>query len=262
MNDQSLQVILVSIGNTRARVAAGGESGLEPSQVFDCADTTALVGAIRELATRHAISEIAVASVNKPVTSALERQLAADGTLTIKRVGIDIPIPLPNTLSDDSTVGQDRLLCALGAFTRSKQACIIVDAGTAVTVDFVDGEGVFHGGAIAPGLTMMRDVLHEKTAALPKVEIPRVLAPSEGKAPFGKNTAEAISLGITSAVIGLTHHLIDRYAEFYAAYPRVVATGGDAALLFENDALVESIVPDLPLLGMLTAWELADHSQA
>lgn len=256
MNEQSLQVILVSIGNTRARVAAGGETGLEPSQVFDCADTAPLAAAIRELAARHSITEVVIASVNKPVTSALERLLSADGTMTIKRIGIDIPIPLQNTLSDDSTVGQDRLLCAFGAFAHSKQACIIIDAGTAVTVDFVDGEGIFHGGAIAPGLTMMRDALHEKTAALPKVDIPRTLPQDAAKAPFGKNTVEAINLGITSAVIGLAHHLIDRYAEFYAAYPRVVATGGDAALLFENDALVESIVPDLPLLGMLTAWEL------
>jgi pantothenate kinase type III len=62
-------------------------------------------------------------------------------------------------------------------------------------------------------------------------------------------------------VVGLVHLLIDKYAEFYEAYPRVIATGGDAAVLFEDDELVEHIVPDLTLIGMKTAWEMSAAEQ-
>ncbi len=258
MNEPHADVILVSIGNTRARIAAAMGTALEPSRVVDCSEAGALATEVREMVERHRAPRVLLASVNEPVASVLVRSVGESGHAAVLRLGSDVAIPIQHTLSDASTVGQDRLLNALGAFARSHQACIVVDAGTAVTVDFVDGEGTFHGGAIAPGLAMMRDALHARTAALPKAEIGAAYLHSPPEPPFGKNTVEAINLGVTASVIGLVHYLIDRYAAFYEAYPRVVATGGDAALLFEHDELVESIVPDLSLIGMLTAWELAE----
>ena len=258
MSDTQADVILVSIGNTRARIAAAMGSTLEPSRVVDSVNREELAAAVSEMAQRYHANRVLLSSVNEPASAHLIASLASISGLIVKRVGIDIPIPVQHTLADASTVGQDRLLNALGAFARSHQACVVISAGTAVTVDFVDGEGTFHGGAIAPGLQMMRDALHERTAALPKAEIGPQFLHTAPEPPFGKNTVEAINLGVTTAIIGLVHRLIDRYAEFYEAYPRVVATGGDAALLFEQDELVESIVPDLPLIGMVTAWELAE----
>jgi type III pantothenate kinase len=236
--------------------APGTPGQLEPSRVRENDDPVALAAAIAEEADKGDANLIVIASVNEPVAEELARRLEMTGQFTLRRFGTEFPIPIANSLSDDSTVGQDRLLNALGAFARSGQACIVIDAGTAVTVDFVDGEGTFHGGAIAPGIRMMRDALHEKTAALPKAELSPSYLHQPPAPPFGKNTVEAINLGVTSSVIGLAHLLIDRYAEFYEAYPRVVATGGDAGLLFENDALVEQIVPDLVLIGMLAAVEI------
>jgi type III pantothenate kinase len=276
MHDDGSNIVLVSVGNTRTRLAGAhvpaGASGLlgvrtagsgelQPSRVVASADLDSVVAAVGEAARDEGASRVLIASVNDPVAARLERALLAgeasiDG-LVVGRFGRDIPIPIASTLTDNSTVGQDRLLNALGAYWRSRQACIVIDAGTAVTVDFVDGEGTFHGGAIAPGLRMMADALHEKTAALPRVEVSPALLRPAGEPPFGRNTPEAISLGVTSMVLGLVHLLIDRYADFYEAYPRVIATGGDAPLLFENDALVEHIVPDLTLLGMLAAWTVA-----
>lgn len=265
MTDQK-NVVLVSVGNTRTRFAIGTLGGsssatgapgqLEPSRVRENDDAAALATAIADEADRGDAAMIVIASVNEPIAEEVARRLETAGQFTIRRFNADFPIPIANSLTDDSTVGQDRLLNALGAFARSRQACIVIDVGTAVTVDFVDGEGTFHGGAIAPGIRMMRDALHEKTAALPKAELGPTFLHTAPDAPFGKTTVEAINLGVTASVIGLAHHLIDRYAEFYEAYPRVVATGGDAGLLFENDALVEQIVPDLVLVGMLAACEI------
>jgi hypothetical protein len=60
-------------------------------------------------------------------------------------------------------------------------------------------------------------------------------------------------VGVRGAARGLAHELIDRYAEFYGAYPQIVATGGDARALFEGDEVIEHIVPDLTLLGIQAA---------
>jgi type III pantothenate kinase len=258
MSEPQADVILVSIGNTRTRIAAAIGSTLEPSRVVDTTDREKLAEAVHDMVKRYSADSVLISTVSEPASADLIGALGGTPDLHVKRVGADVPIPVHHTLTDASTVGQDRLLNALGAFARSHQACIVISAGTAVTVDFVDGEGTFHGGAIAPGLQMMRDALHERTAALPRAELGAQYLHAAPDAPFGKNTVEAINLGVTACIIGLVHRLIDRYAEFYEAYPRVVATGGDAALLFEHDELVESIVPDLPLIGMLTAWELAD----
>jgi type III pantothenate kinase len=251
-------MLVVSVGNTRTRFARVEDGKLEPSRVVDNADAAAGATIIDAASGPGGALPVLMASVNDPEADRLERVLEAAGS-RVSRFVRDVPIPIQNTLDDDSTVGQDRLLDALGAFARSQQACIVVDAGTAVTVDFVDGQGVFHGGAIAPGATMMLRAMHEQTAALPKVQLsPETLPGSD--APFGKTTAQAMALGAASAVRGLVHTLIDRYAEFYGAYPRVVATGGDAALLFENDDLVEHIVPDLTLVGMVAAAEAIDKA--
>jgi type III pantothenate kinase len=115
----------------------------------------------------------------------------------------------------------------------------------------VDGEGVFHGGAIAPGIAMMLRSLHERTDALPQIEyrLP------EDSAPFGKDTAEAMRLGVTAMVCGSVRWLAERYALHYEAYPRIIATGGDIGVL-EPDGLVETFVPDLQLHGIRRACEL------
>lgn len=273
------QLLLVSVGNTRTRFALVRDGQLEPSRVEPNGDIAALARAV--IAPRGEpdspdepgeLPPILVASVNPPVAEALMRALR-EGGRNVSRLGMgqgDLPIPIDHMLEDASTVGADRLLDALGAFSRAKAACVVIDAGTAITVDFVDGEGTFHGGAIGPGIRMMCEALHEKTASLPLVQ-PRGTGASPtpgetpGEPPFGRSTRPAIALGVMSAARGMVHLLIDKYAEFYEAYPRVIATGGDAALLFENDPLVEHILPDLTLMGMLEAYhrlEALDEADA
>lgn len=274
MPESSDTIVLVSVGNTRTRFATATGSQLEPGEVLPNDDLPALVDRLAALAgdpTRP--NPVFVASVNDPVANQIEKALDTRH-IECSRFKRDLPVPMVNSLADDSTLGVDRLLDALGAYHRGKQACVVIDAGTAVTVDFVDGEGTFHGGAIAPGLQMMLTSLHQHTAALPDIAIDPALVPPaqlpesdehQGVMPFGKDTRHAMIVGVVAAIRGMCHHLIDRYAEFYRGYPRIVATGGDAPLLFENDALVEHVVPDLTLIGMHAAVqrlrELDEHEQ-
>ena len=133
-------------------------------------------------------------------------------------------LPLRIDLENPETVGIDRLLNAVAANARRPEgsSVIVVDAGTAVTVDFVNEKGVFRGGAILPGLRLMARSLHEYTALLPLVE-PIPPLPDWP----GLSTVAAIEAGVFWAVAGGILALINRGP----THPLVFLTGGDAALL-------------------------------
>jgi len=256
MTASDLELVAVSVGNTRTRLGFFRGPQLEQSDAMANDDPAAVAAAILALPASATGAPVVIASVNNPAADRLVQELGprlrerAGGD--IYRFGEDLPIPIVNALLDDSTVGQDRLLNAIGAFSRAEQACIVIDAGTAITVDFVDGQGVFQGGAIAPGLHMMLRSMHGQTAALPQVAFERV----GPETPLGKDTRGAMLLGVQAAALGMVRVLIDRYAEFYGAYPQIVATGGDARTLFDGDDLIENIVPDLTLLGIEAACRI------
>lgn len=292
----SRPVLLISVGNTSTRVAAahpapaeGAAAGrLETAKVFRNNET----GWFEQVAQQAESAEVAlVASVNDPVADQLidairARRAAAGRTGTagtlppgglggttgssaagvagtdglgggggggVVVLGRGLAVPIRLDLEEPSTVGVDRLLTALGAYCRSATACVVVDAGTAVTVDLIDSSGVFRGGVIVPGLAMMLRSLHQGTAALPLLDAPRE---ADRGGPLGRSTREAMIRGCTAAITGLVYRQVERYAELLGAYPRVIATGGDAPVLFEGDELVEIIVPDLVLIGMWEAWRL------
>lgn len=247
-------VLGVCVGNTRTRWGLFAGEHLEESASIDNADPAKLVSEVAALAGRADLDVIALASVNNPVSDAIERALAPRRVL---RLGRELEAPVATEVAERSKVGQDRLLCAAAAFARSRGACVVIDAGTAITVDFVDDEGVFRGGAIAPGLRMMLRALHEHTAALPEVRF----EPEPRDPPYGRETTAAMRIGAREAAIGLVHRLIDLYAVHHGTYPAVVATGGDSGVLFEDDELVEHVVPDLQLMGLRQAVEMWSASQ-
>jgi type III pantothenate kinase len=241
-------LLALCVGNTRTRAGLFHNEDLVSVSAFSSAEADAGRESLVELLARSGgRPAVAVASVNDP---AAKRLLAAAGEMVdpdrVGWIGREIPIPMRHDLDDASTVGQDRWLTAYAAYSRAKQACVVVDAGTAVTVDFVDGQGVFRGGVIAPGLTMMLDSLHRGTAALPLLPF---AMPDAQRGPLGRDTAHAMRLGVLAMVRGLVRVQLEACAEMYGAYPQVIATGGDMAVL-EADGMVEHFVPDLQLLGL------------
>ena len=245
MSDSS-KIIAVMVGNTNTLF--GLYDLHEPHTVIGGArrvangDLKVLADAIIAL---DADAPIVLASVNEPVSGAMIDAIEGASGRTTGRIGEDIGIVMEHRLDPDTRTGQDRFLAACAAFSLYQQACVVVDVGTAVTVDFVDGAGVFQGGAIAPGARMSLLALSRGTAALPEIEL---RAPLED--PFGRNSVQAILNGVFYSVRGLVRILTERYAEAYEAYPLVVVTGGDAELLFADDELVERTVPDLTLIGI------------
>jgi len=268
-------LILVSLGNSRTRLAHAKLTGtakageLAPATVIDSDQTQQLVDQIVKLAdTLEAdAARIVIASVNEPACAALLAKLSGlpglPALVRLTQTGsagasaanvLGLKIPIATELDPGATPGVDRLLCALAAHDRSHTACVVIDAGTAVTVDLVGKFGAFQGGVIAPGLRAMLQAMSGAASALPMLEVPRTEADAVPAGPLGRNTRDAMLLGAIEAVRGLSHRMIDRYAEVEGGYPRVIATGGDAALLFREDDLIEHIVPDLVLIGMQTAW--------
>jgi len=248
-------LIAINVGNTRSHIGCFRDGNLEQAESFHSGERPAIIERVvqwwRQIA-RTPQAAIAIASVNAEtadcLVSALEDQLSVD----VYRVGDDLPIPIGTRLDPETITGVDRLLNAAAAYEKIKQACIIVDAGTAVTIDFVDGEGTFHGGAIAPGGAVQLKSLHEHTAALPDVSFKR---PDDDT--FGRSTTQAMLHGVYHGIRGMIWKLVELYAERYGAYPMVIATGGDAELLFEDDELIDRIVPDLTLLGIAAAAKYA-----
>ncbi|MDX2114676.1 MAG: type III pantothenate kinase [Planctomycetota bacterium] len=258
MSESSMNLLAVSVGNSTTRLGRFRGRELLRSQRLMNAQQAVLLQQARSMVEELTAeadggpAAVVVASVNEPAARGLVDALGETPGAPIYRIGLDLAIPIETALAEGATPGQDRLLNALAAYENMKQACVVVDCGTAVTVDFVDGMGVFQGGAIAPGAGMQLAALHERTAALPSIVLGR---PDAG--PFGKNTAEAMLNGVYFGIRGLVRILVERYAEAYEGYPPVVATGGDAALIFDDDELIDRIVPDLTLWGIEAACRRA-----
>jgi type III pantothenate kinase len=137
-------------------------------------------------------------------------------------------LPLTIRLEQPEAVGIDRLLTAVAANHKRDLGtpAVVVSAGTAVTVDWLDEQGAFRGGAILPGLHLMARALHEHTALLPLVEVP----PAPPALP-GLSTPTAVQAGVFYAVLGGIQALTRQFAPHGSPVPHVFLTGGDARLL-------------------------------
>ena len=245
---ESPSLIALNVGNTRTQIGSFVSGQLGPCEHFpkqEVAPTAQQVVQWWLGIADHPRAAILLASVNDAVADPLAAMIEDQLSVGIYRIGKDVPVPIGRKLDPETLTGIDRLLNAAAAYDHLQEACIIIDAGSAVTIDFVDGEGTYHGGAIAPGATMQLQALHEHAAGLPELPFARPDAH-----PFGRSTSQAMLQGVFHGIRGMVQRLVEQYAEYYTAFPRVIATGGDAQLLFETEGLIDNIVPELTLLGI------------
>jgi type III pantothenate kinase len=161
---------------------------------------------------------------------------------TLRGVGIDYPRP--------NSIGPDRLANAAAARHHHGAPVVVVDFGTAVTFDVVNRAGDYVGGIIAPGLAVMTDYLHEKTALLPRIKIREI------KSAIGRSTEAAMLVGAMHGYRGLIRELIaELKRELKATRLPVVATGGYAKLIAARLPEISSVEPNLTLEGLRLVWE-------
>lgn len=146
---------------------------------------------------------------------------------------IDSPagFPLQTAVGAPEKVGIDRLLNAIAAnrIRPENGPAVIVDTGTATTVDVVSSDGAFLGGAILPGLELSAVSLHRYTALLPLISVDELA--QQPHPPLGSNTREALRSGIFWGQLGAIKELLDRLGTETSGDAFVVLTGGGAALL-------------------------------
>lgn len=153
------------------------------------------------------------------------------------------------SLYDIQTLGADRIANAAAAQALRIGAVLIVDCGTCITTEAIDGKGVFRGGAILPGRSMLRRSLATFTAQLPEIPLT-----AEYPTPLGKTTVQAIAAGVDLGVVGAVREIITKNKqEPGLAHCRIIAIGGDAAYFIANIAELEAGSPHFTLQGIRLA---------
>jgi len=171
--------------------------------------------------------------------------------------------PITVGVDEPQRVGLDRLLNAVAAdnVRRPAEEAIIVDCGTATTVDLVSSSGVFCGGAILPGFTLCARALNQYTEVLPLISMNELfdLPPSEDcHTALGTNTQAAIMSGVFWGQVGAVRELINRLPDHRKsnggneAPPKILLTGGGSRLLIPYFANATPC-PYLPLQGLILA---------
>lgn len=246
-----INVLALNLGNTRLAIGPFVEGKLYQVQRVrnDRTDQwNAVIGQVwTNIAGRPGACVVA-ASVNPTMDLAVEQIVAQATGKSVLWIGKEIPLPIRVLTEEPEQTGVDRVLSVAAAFEQMQKPCAVVDAGTAITVNCCNAQGDFLGGAIFPGLGLMLDSLHRRTAKLPKVdfEIPQ--------GTFGRTTTEAILHGVYHGIRGMVKELIERYATELGAWPDLIATGGDAEALFGGWELVHAVAPDLTLYGIGLAY--------
>jgi type III pantothenate kinase len=267
VSDIAESVIAVDIGNSRMKFgrfeSAGTDSARlpEPDRAHELIHTSGQFDAegLSKWCNAHVASDATwrVASVHRKGAERLIETLRALSGERGRHWRIlqltyqDVPLVI--RVDEPARVGIDRLLAALAAerLRRPDRAAVIVDLGTATTVDLLDADGAFSGGAILPGIAMAARALEEQTDALPRIALDHLDAPP---AALGKSTIAAIEAGLYWGTIGAVRELVRQLAAGHALPPDVLVTGGAsphvAELLAERGELDVRHVPHLVLAGI------------
>ncbi len=163
-------------------------------------------------------------------------------------VGENAELGIPIRIQKPSEAGADRLVNAIGAHIAYGGPLLVIDSGTATTFDIVAADGAFEGGAIAPGINLSMQALHEAAAKLPRVAIQR---PAHV---IGKDTVEAMQSGVFWGYVSLIEGLIERMKAEYLAPLTVIATGGVASLFEGATDHIDIFDSDLTIRGLLEIW--------
>lgn len=215
--------------------------------------------------------QILICSVVPRMTAVLTESLRSLDAVPIKIMGQEIQVPLRNRYAYPEQVGQDRLVgayaawCEYGAYaaprgrpagrsperTRQRSArgaagrdVVVVDIGTAITIDIVTKGGEYLGGIIAPGLEISLEALATRTALLPKVEL------KEPPELLGRDTANSIRSGVLYGCAALCDGLVSQLKRLYAPKATVVATGGASPLIAKHARTIDHLKPHLVLDGL------------
>jgi len=168
-------------------------------------------------------------------------------------IGDNVELGIPVRVKKPSEAGADRLVNAIGAHLVYPGDLIVIDSGTATTFDVIAADGAFEGGAIAPGINLSLQALHEAAAMLPRIAIQR---PDRV---IGKDTVSNMQSGVFWGYVGLIEGMVARIKAEWGAPMTVVGTGGVASLFEGATESIDRFDPDLTIRGLLEIWRRNTH---
>jgi type III pantothenate kinase len=193
------------------------------------------------------IQAVVVSSVVPRLLPKLKAQLRHSLQVELFVVKENIQVPIRNRYRNPKEVGSDRLVNALAGFRAFGGPLLVIDFGTALTFDWVNQRGDYMGGLIMPGMEIWLDALFERTALLPRIQIP--LKMKKGPLP-GRSTRESIQLGALCAYAAMVDGLISLFQKQMGKRCKVVACGGRARRALQFTKRVHLIDLDLTLKGL------------
>lgn len=227
----------IDIGNTRSKVGIFVGDVLLSKAVFENDDLDGISDFIKTHQAEHIIIS-SVAKANHDLTLLLK------GMAPLIELNPAMHLPFQNQYLSPKTLGMDRVAGIAGALHFYPNTnCLVIDAGTCITYDFVSKEGIYHGGSISPGLHMRLKAMYEFTGKLP------LLSYEEIEDWIGKDTRTSMLTGVIWGMANEINGFIARYDEAFGEL-KVIITGGDASKFvkhLKNNVFAE---PNLLLFGL------------
>jgi type III pantothenate kinase len=253
-----MNIIAVDIGNTNIHIGLFLEGKEEFIKLIPGGSRAKLTNCLKSAWEKIPVIEsskenkrdgVIVVSSVKPTWTKVVREIAQSGLEEdILIIGKDIPLPMTLWVDEPDKVGTDRVISAAAAYDVVGDAVVIADFGTAVTIDLVDQNGIFLGGVICPGFEISAKALRDYTAQLPNIKI------TKPKAPYGKNTVDAINCGLYYSIVGALQEIIRRYAEKFGKWPQTIITGSGAKVIADDCEFIDNYVPNLVVKGIVLAY--------
>lgn len=229
-----MRQLLIDIGNGRTKFGFADRDRIVDH--LDCPTSDISPDTIASLVAGWSFDQSVLCSVVPDAVPAFREALSTPPIElqhhTLMGIGIRYPKP--------ETIGPDRLANAVALAHLHGAPGIVIDFGTAVTFDILSADKHYIGGVIAPGLRLMTDYLHERTALLPQVSL------KEPEQAIGQSTTEAILSGAAIGYRGMVRGILDALRKELPQGPvHIVATGGDASWIISG--LDETIIVDSDL---------------
>lgn len=196
------------------------------------------------------IDDICLCSVVPPLTAIFEQVGRNYFRVKPLVVTAGVRTGLKITYDNPRDVGSDRIVDAVAAIQLYGTPVIVVDFGTATVFDAVSREGVYLGGAIAPGVNVAAEALFINTSQLRRVEL------TSPKSAIGQNTPAALQSGLVFGYVGLVEGVVARFKEELGRDTKVIGTGGLIEIISKETGIFDAINSDLTLLGLRLVYEM------